>query len=710
MRRPFALCLLLGIATAVRGVELHIVPRPNVTDPAAAATAKFTLRPLHVVPKAPAPPPLPVEALLPLDKGGTVDVAEGEWSLDVESDDWWHARQYLHVSAERADVVVPLLRSGFITGAASLADGSVPKDVQVRFTAEGLNGETNCPIVDKRFRCRVAAGLLDLRLRTKGCIAHYKWGTKIAAGATVDAGALTFERGAAITGSVLLGRGVRESLERLRVRAAPEGAAASRLQQYVATPGPRGFFHLDGVPPGQYTLTAEGPYRISSSPVTVTVIGDGEVQLRDPIVADIPRSLTVDVLPLLDPDQKPWIITLEREISQNSYVTTTQGSVDDRGTWSAHVQPGHYTVRVSSLNGAKWDARDVDLDTDAHVVIPLTTRELHGTALLGRKPLSATLLFGGEYGSQILPAQSDQEGHFRVRLPRPDVREWDVTVDAEAPRVKRTVKVKLPENGDDDVVLQLRDTVIFGTVVDESGKAVGRDVVVNMTAKGEVMQVAAGEGGAFAFHGVDPGPYTLQAEGFLLQSDALPIAVPEDGATDEVRLVVKPVRKVVGHVLANGGPVAGARVNVVPADVPFLSASYRDTDERGEFATTVPWNCHRIDVFVAAPGFAYKAFRTTLREQSMLNIPVDQRGGMLTARWPKAAGRAVLLHAGAMIWPDALVGEWGGRRRTQNDVEEVTSGPLDPGVYTLCPAATTGVGCVDTYLPPFGDVVLEHPM
>jgi hypothetical protein len=352
--------------------------------------------------------------------------------------------------------------------------------------------------------------------------------------------------------------------------------------------------------------------------------------------------------------------------------------------------------------------------------VPLISRELHGTILLGKKPLAAKLLFGGEFGSQVLPTESDEEGHFRVRLPNPEAKAWNVTVNAPAPRVKRTLRITLPEKADEELEIRLKDTIVFGTVVDEAGKPVGPEVGVNMTHAEEVIQGDVAGDGSFAFHGVEPGPYTVQAEGYLVESDAVPVAVPEDGMTDGLRLVVRPVRKIIGRVSSSIGPVPGARVQVVPADVPALFAAFRDTDERGEFSTVVPWNCQRIDVYVAAPGFSYRAFRTTIREGSMLNVPVDQRGGVLTARWPKGTGAAVLFHTGAMLWPDSLVWECGGRRQSVGDSEELIAAPLDPGLYTLCVIPPADVAtlrlapplndarCSDAFLPPFGEVTIER--
>lgn len=701
-----ALCCLF-LPTMAQAVELRVHSELHGA-PAATNAAKLRFQSLSTQQI--------VEVMLPLE-GGSIDIPAGQWSLDVDNPEWWHARQYLRVPETPVEVVMPLWRSAFVQGGAALRDGSIPKNVTVRFASspEPLQGESTCPVVEKRFRCRIAAGLLDMRLRSRGCIAHYYWGSSVAPGAALDLGQMVFDRGAAITGSVRIGRGLRTPLPALRVRAAPDGSAheKSGLLQLVAAPGPRGFFHIDGVPPGQYVVRVEGSSRVASTPVRVTVAGDVEAQLREPLVADLPRMLTVDVLPARDSEQRPWIVTLDREVTRRYSETVSQGAVDRDGVWRARIQPGQYTVRLSSIDGSVWAVRDVEIEADTHVPLTVSTRTVHGKVLLGRKPLAATLTFGGEFGSPRVPVKSNEEGRFDVQLPNPDVVAWDVTVDASAPRVKRTVRATLA--ADKDLVLELRDTVVFGTVVDETGTRVGREVGVNLTHGEELIQVGVEADGSFAFHGVDPGACTLQADGYLLQSDAVEITVPEDGAPDEMHLVVRHVREVLGRVVSDLGPVAGAQVTVVPVDVPFVTASNRETDARGEFSTTAPPNCQRVDVFVAAPGFSYKAFRTTLRDGSALNIHVDQRGGSLTARWPARSPAPLLFHAGAMIWPDSLVWAWNGHRQTQKDVEELVSAPLDPGVYTLCasadaqkPRSAPDARCVDAFLPPFGEVVLER--
>lgn len=716
---------LLSLAAQSRATEITLVPQRKAVDESAAAVATFTFRPVGGVAKDLA---VPHALVLRLDQPGPVELPSGSWSLDVESPDWWHARQYVIVGSAALTLTAPLWRAAAVSGTATLRDGSAPGEVTIRFSSDsgdsaGLRGETSCPVVEKRFRCQVAAGLLDLHMRSRGCVAHYAWGKGVPPGGTLDVGTLEFERGASITGTVSLGRGVATPTEKLRVKALPNGLTpqSSKLTQFIAAPTSKGFFHLDGVPPGEYVVTAEGPNRLASQRVVITVVGEAEVLLREPLLVDVPRTLSVDVLPLLDPEQKPWLVTLAREVQQRHYEMVSERAVDSTGAWTAQVQPGHYNIQVSTSGGAKWESRDVDIDADTRVAIALTSHELRGSILLGKKPLAAKLIFGGEYGSQSLPTKSDEEGHFNVRLPNTEAKSWDVTVDAVAPRVKRTLRVDLPEKPDNEVEIHLRDTIVFGTVVDESGKPAGADVGVNMTHEREVIQEAAvARDGTFAFHGVDPGAYSVQAEGFLLESDTVPVHVPEDGMTEELRLVVKPVRKIVGRVYSGMGPVAGARVQVAPADVPSLFAAFRDTDERGEFSTVVPWNCQRIDVYVMAPGFDYRAFRTTIHEGNMLNIPVDQRGGVLTARWPRGEA-AMLFHSGAMLWPDTLAWVLGGRRQSSDKSEELMATPLDPGVYSLCVVPQTEVStlrfapppandprCTSAFLPPFGEIVIEH--
>lgn len=703
----------LSFATTARAVELR-VHWDFHGQPAATNAAKLTFRSLMS-------PPQTVELMLPF--GATsAEVPPGQWSLDLENPDWWHARQYLQVTEATSDLTIPLWRSATVTGNPTLTGGSAPKDVTVRFAGskDDVQGQTTCPVVDRHFRCAVPAGLLDLRVRAKGCIAHYAWGKTLTPGGALDLGEVVFEQGAAITGRVVLGRGVKAALTAVRVRAFPAGSAADkiRLQQFVATPEARGFFHLDGVPPGEYMIRADGTERVTSPSVGVTVVGTAEAELREPLLADVPRTLTVEVTPRLNLDQKPWIVTLDRDVARHYGETVAQGALDQDGRWQSHLQPGKYSMRISSLDGAVWASRDVDLGSDEHIFMLIATRTIRGKILLGKKPLAAKLIFGGEFGTPRVPVKSDEDGHFEVHLPQTDAASWDVTVDAAAPRVKRTLRAEIPTD-DRELTLQLRETVVIGTVIDQAG-APARDVTVNMSGEHELIQVDADSAGAFGFHGVEPGTYTVQAEGYLLESDALELSVPKDGAPDELRLVVKPVRKVVGRVLSNLGPVAGARVTIAPVDVPALMNSTRETNERGEFSATAPLNCQRVDVYVSPPGFSFRAFRTTLRDDGALTIPVDQRGGTLIVRWPKASASPLLFHTGALIWPDMLVDEWTGRKTSTKDRAEIVSAPLDPGVYSLCPAAPAkelpakrlagaDPRCVEVFLPPFGEATLAEP-
>lgn len=714
---PIALFVAFATSVVANADPLTVTLQPHGPKPATPAEVVVVIRPVQETSGQ-------LRKTMPFDGSADFDLAPGHWSVDVESESWWHPTQFVTTRGRNNAVIVPLWRSGTVTGKVKLRDGTSPATIDIRFASAGdvveespVRGETTCPVSSGVFRCRIPAGLLDLRIRSKGCIAHYEWNRAIEAGGTSTIGDLTLDRGASIVGSVALGRGLRTKFANVRVRAIAEGSEAqpTAMMTFAATPAAKGFFHLDGVPPGSYVVTAVAPQKLASAPVRVVVRGDAEVQLADPLVVDVPRTLTIDFTPPADPHQQPWIVMVKRAISERQLDVVSQNAAGADGHWSTRLQPGRYRIEVTSADDSSWDARTIDLDADDHLAIALASRAVRGVVTLGDKPLQAKLVFGGEFSSPSLAAHSSDEGRFEVNLPQRDKREWDVTVDADKPRVKRTLHVKLPAD-DDEVTIKLPLTLISGFVVDENGRRVD-DVGINLAHAGGLMQTDVEKDGTFSLYALEPGLYQISADGYLKQSETVAITLPAEGVLDEVRLVVKPSRKVTGRVISDAGPVLGAEVLVAPSDVPATFSMYRRTDERGEFSTIVPPGCEQVDVLVAAPGFSFKAFHTALRD-GVLTINVDQRGGTLTAHWPKSSETAILMHAGAVIYVDSLATSWSARRDSSKDAEELVAGPLDPGGYTLCVVSETNRAaarkrmassrCVEGYLPPFGTLALDQ--
>jgi len=184
--------LACGVA-ATASAERVTVTLVRHGEPVPNAAATLTIRSiLRTGPSEAAP--APVERVLPVAGSAVVELPAGEWTLDVESESYWHQRQFFATDGgpNVRQVSAPLWRSGIVTSAVLLRDGSAPKDVKIRFASieqpgdgERFEGESVCPVTDKRIRCRVAAGLFDLRLRCEGCIAHYLGETLVPAAGEV---------------------------------------------------------------------------------------------------------------------------------------------------------------------------------------------------------------------------------------------------------------------------------------------------------------------------------------------------------------------------------------------------------------------------------------------------------------------------------------------------------------------------------------------
>ena len=134
-----------------------------------------------------------------------------------------------------------------------------------------------CPIADGRFRCEVAAAILDARLRCEACTADYRSNLDVQPMAVTDVGTVHLMRGATLSGRVEAGKGVRLGLDRVIVRATPaDFDPASDTKRFVPRSikvDAKGQFHFDGLTPGQYDVVAVAdPYSSLKTRVTSRLI------------------------------------------------------------------------------------------------------------------------------------------------------------------------------------------------------------------------------------------------------------------------------------------------------------------------------------------------------------------------------------------------------------------------------------------------------
>jgi hypothetical protein len=390
-----------------------------------------------------------------------------------------------------------------------------------------------------------------------------------------------------------------------------------------------------------------------------------------------------------------------------------RGPASITGLWKAEgLLPGRYSLTVSTSDGDEWHREDFVQNNDLELSVVLDSRMVHGKISFGDRPLHAKLSFSNGAGGNG-SATSDEEGRFTVRLPDSAQQQWDVEVRSEEPAVKRVVS-GVEVVPDRELTIRIPTGRLRGEVVDEAGEPVPYPLV-HFLKSGTTSDVLGTEAGTFAIAGLDPGPNMVQADGpDDTQSEQVPVDFPESGDAEPVRLVVEKGRTVRGLVMSASGPVPGARVWVIPSDVPPSLARAIETDAKGHFLAHIPRAATQFDVFVNAPGFSYMMDHAGYRN-SVLQADVDQSGGMLVMRGLDRLDNLYAVHGGAIQYVDWLIREAGGMFQ-----EGVLTIPrLEAGPYSLCIVAAdawpmfratngaAGGRCAAGVLPPLGTLSLD---
>jgi Carboxypeptidase regulatory-like domain len=661
---------------------------------------------------------------------GGFDMPAGTWMIEVVVAGYWHPPSVVHLKDRAETVEFKLWPTATIHGTIKVKKSDpMPQELAVRLQSPPSVGiedrlpvtQIKCPVQDGAWSCDVPAGVLDLRFHARRFLSEYRWKFPLAAGANADLGTFVLRRGSSVIGNVELAPRLKPLDKETRILLHPRsfGAPADdrgreSMRVLAATTNDRGFFAIEGVPPGEYTIVAQQK-DLTSLPQPVRVLEDAEVELFEPLILYPPRTLTLHVMPEVDPAGNPWHIRLYAEAGPGGRVDViAEDSLSREGTWRQEgLHASRYTVALRTSSGAKWLNESVDLSDESNVInlqIPLV--KVRGTVKLGERPVAARIYFGGESGSTSIPLESDDKGVFTGVLPKRDDPWNEVTVVATLPAVRRTlrnIKVAPAGSGEANVDLILPSTYIAGNVVDADGRPVQHAIInVQNTAHEPFVQIFAENDGSFDINGLAAGAMTLQASAYLQESNALDVTLTE-GETTRVKLILKSTGILAGRVLSVIGPVAGARVIAMPTDVTSLATVPVTTNANGEFACPMAAGTRQVDFTVEAPGFAYKMFHLMVTDKG-IDVPLDQAGGTLVVDAPPFDGADAstlpfLIHAGARRALPYI-----GRPAFEKTDRgyRIRVALLERGEYQVCIGMTQR--CANGFLPPLGELSLVVPL
>src|SRR4029077_4547295 len=128
------------------------------------------------------------------------------WSVAATAPGQWARTELFAVS--NGEVVVRLQPAGAVHAEIEVPPGeSPPSEVALRLrpAAAGTPGSSVaaassaseiCPVKDRKVACPAPAAVLDLRLRAKGFVSHYRWAVAVPPNGDLDLGKLALRRGA----------------------------------------------------------------------------------------------------------------------------------------------------------------------------------------------------------------------------------------------------------------------------------------------------------------------------------------------------------------------------------------------------------------------------------------------------------------------------------------------------------------------------------
>lgn len=597
--------------------------------------------------------------------------------------------------------------------------------------------------------CSVPAGDWNLRMVAPPFAPVFLWGRRTGLEEVLDLGTVELREGGSIFGHMMTESGpVDPRRARVWVRPVSSGDRSDRArerkidQQILLGEVLRGGdLQFVGVAPGLYQIEASFPGFFNAKQGPVRVVEGRWTQLEEPMVLEPPVFLNVLVEPNEAPYDAAWKIALYPKKGSGRSKVDAQGETDPTGYWkSSPLRRGSYLLLIEDGRGNSVARREVELSSGEELLtveIPLIYVE--GTAYLGKRPIEATVWFGGRTAEERVEAVSDESGEFFAILPRDG--EWRVDLRSESPPVRSrglTVQVEPVEDlGLAEVEIHVPDTALVGKVVTERGTPPEQAAHVNLFPLGEGVGVTESETddvGEFELRGMPVGKYMVSAETSDASSGPAQVDIQEDQQVP-LSLVLRPKGALEGRVVSSAGPVPNAQVRVYFLAGSGLGAQMviprQQTGPGGRFRVTRPAAASGSRLITMASGYALDVtrFSNPQSDQQEVEILVDRASGSLDLQGLgelKTRGRApevglLMVNEEPIDLPRIM--EWA---RMHDEVVSESGGleipAMPPGHYALCwltvqeallvldgAALPTGDRCADGFLAAGGNLTLSLP-
>ena len=631
---------------------------------------------------------------------------ESGWSVEAEATGYWHAPLAV-ASGQEATLV--LYRTCQVSGKLVVGGTEVLARLETRPGGPSPPTKDLLPCAmepNGQFRCDIPAGRWGFSLRSKGHAPRYEHTDQLKPGGDIPVGDLKLIPGASFSGWVTSDRpGWNPSQAKVHLR--PARALGPLATARSASVTDLGFFQMTQVDPGVYQALAGQPG--SSRDIRIIEIVAGlEASLAAPFVLGEARELALTIEPPAGPDGAPWHVEIRDALDSGPSFVVGEGIARGGHLRWKELRAGHrYWLWLRTGSGVRWLADEQGFVADAPVVeklVRVSVESVTGFVLMGTEPIQAWLTFGIDTNLQI-PMVSTADGRFTGFLPA--LGRWRVRVAASGERsVSKDLDVEVVRDasGQGTLEIRLEDMAIHGVLVDEKDSLFEGRAFVTIVERGKSQDRHEVQGPRFRIGGLGPGEYALHADAHGVRSSPQSVTLREDEEADQVRLVMKPERRIAVRILGPGGmPAVRVPVLVVPGDRAHSGsgAFTRHTDASGRmvYDHLGADETHSCLVIRDPRGNLPSRVERVPIGPDEVTIQLDAVGGtILSVEGSESARSPTLIHNGCPVWRKFFA---------IGSLDDF--GNFSPGVYSLCPDSTweAGPSCVSGVLAPLKTLTLD---